>query len=68
MTVPQAGDRLQIASLGTGRGLLDKRVTGVELLGADASLEWKQTPEGLEVVYPSSAPLKTAVGFKIVCD
>lgn len=68
MTVPEAGERLKIASLADGKGLLEKKVTRVELMGTDAELDWKQTPEGLEIVYPSSASLKTAVGFKVVCD
>ena len=43
-------------------------IRAMELMGTDAGLDWKQTPEGLEIVYPSSASLKTAVGFKVVCD
>lgn len=68
MTVPKAGERLNIVSLGSGKGLLDKKVTRVELMGTDSALDWKQTADGLEIVYPAAAALKTAVGFKVVCD
>lgn len=68
MTVPQVGDRLNIASLGTDRNLLEKKIVSVQLLGAEEQPEWKQNPDGLEIVYPASAHLKTAVGFKIVCQ
>ncbi|MGI6218650.1 MAG: alpha-L-fucosidase [Bacteroidaceae bacterium] len=68
MTVPQAGDRLVITSLGTARGLLNRQVTDVKLMGAKEKIDWKMTPEGLEIVYPATASLKTAVGFKIICD
>ena len=68
MTVPKAGDKLTIASLGTNKGLFDKKIRSVELMGMEQSVDWKQNADGLEIVYPDSVDLKTAVGFRIVCE
>lgn len=67
MTVPKAGDKLKIVSLGSDTGLGQKQVTSVELLGEKNKIEWKQEADGLNIVYPDSAHLKTAVGYRIVC-
>ena len=67
MTVPKAGDKLKIVSLGSDAGTGQKHVTSVELLGEKNKIEWKQEADGLSIVYPDSAHLKTAVGFRIVC-
>lgn len=67
MTVPKAGDKLKIVSLGSDTGLGQKQVTSVELLGEKNKIEWKQEADELHIVYPDSAHLKTAVGFRIVC-
>lgn len=69
MTVPKAGDKLKIVSLGSDAGTGQKQVISVELLGEKNKIEWKQKQEadGLSIVYPDSAHLKTAVGFRIVC-
>lgn len=67
MTVPKAGDKLKIVSLGSDAGIGKKHVTSVELLGEKNKIEWKQETDGLNIVYPDSAHLKTAVGFRIVC-
>ena len=68
MTVPKVGDKLTIASLGTNKGLFDKKIRSVELMGTEQSVDWKQNADGLEIVYPDSVDLKTAVGFRIVCE
>lgn len=68
MTVPKAGDKLTIVSLGTNKGLFDKKIRSVELMGTEQSVDWKQNADGLEIVYPDSVDLKTAVGFRIVCE
>lgn len=67
MTVPKAGDKLEIVSLGSDAVTGQKQVTSVELLGEKNKIEWKQEADGLNIVYPDSAHLKTAVGFRIVC-
>lgn len=67
MTVPKAGDKLKIISLGSDAGIGQKQVTSVELLGEKNKIEWKQEADELHIVYPDSAHLKTAVGFRIVC-
>ncbi len=68
MTVPKVGDKLKIVSLGSDAGTGQKQVTSVELLGEKNKIEWKQEADGLSIVYPDSAHLKTAVGFRIVCE
>lgn len=68
MTIPKAGDKLTIVSLGTNKGLFDKKIRSVELMGTEQSVDWKQNADGLEIVYPDSVDLKTAVGFRIVCE
>ena len=68
MTVPKAGDKLTIVSLGTNKRLFDKKIRSVELMGTEQSVDWKQNADGLEIVYPDSVDLKTAVGFRIVCE
>lgn len=68
MTVPKAGDKLTIVSLGTNKGLFDKKIRSVELMGTEQSVDWKQNADGLEIVYPDSVDLKAAVGFRIVCE
>lgn len=67
MTVPKAGDKLKIISLGSDAGIGQKQVTSVELLGEKNKIEWEQEADGLSIVYPDSAHLKTAVGFRVVC-
>ena len=68
MTVPEAGEKLSIRSLGSASGLLEGKIASVELLGADTQVEWSQSDGALEIVYPDSAKLNTAVGFRIVCE
>lgn len=63
MTVPKAGDKLKIVSLGSDAGIGQKQVTSVELLGEKNKIEWKQEADGLSIIYPDSDHLKTAVGF-----
>ena len=55
MTVPKAGDKLKILSLGSDTGIGRKQVTSVELLGEKNKIEWKQEADGLNIVYPDSA-------------
>ena len=64
---PEYVDKLKILSLGSDAGTGQKQVTSVELLGEKNKIEWKQEADGLSLVYPDSAHLKTAVGFRIVC-
>lgn len=65
MTVPKAGEKLKIRTLGIGKKLFKKQILSVELVGTEAKIDWKQNEDGLEIVYPHSLDLKTAVGFKI---
>lgn len=68
MTVPAAGEKLSIRSLGSASGLMEGKIASVELLGADTKVEWSQSDGALEIVYPDSAKLNTAAGFRIVCE
>lgn len=68
MTVPKAGEKIKITSLGTDAKLLEKKITSVEIVGINEQVNWQQEPDGLEIVCPDSVGLKTAVGFKIVCQ
>lgn len=47
---------------------MEGKIASVELLGADTQVEWSQSDAALEIVYPASAKLNTAVGFRIVCE
>ncbi len=42
-------------------------VRGVRLLGFDAQVEWKQSVEDLEVVFPDKAPCAHAFVLKVTC-
>ncbi|MEX0321514.1 MAG: alpha-L-fucosidase [Puniceicoccaceae bacterium] len=42
-----------------------KGIKRVSMLGSDASIEWKQTKEGLELTFPDKLPCEFAYGFKV---
>lgn len=65
MTVPAAGEKLTLPSLGTDGGNLAAPITSVQLLGSDAPLDWKQSATDLAITCPSSMPFQTSVCFKI---
>ncbi len=65
MTVPAAGAKITITSLGTNQTALSGRIQSVSLLGSSATLVWTQTATGLSITCPASMPFQTAVGFKI---
>ncbi len=64
LKVPQSGEKLTIASLGTNQTDLAEPIGSVTLLGGPA-VTWSQTDAGLEVTYPSDTSLQIATGFKI---
>ncbi len=64
MTVPKAGEVITIQSL-KSKGLLEKPIRSVALLGSKKKLNWKQTTEGLQITYPEGVSLQHVVGFKI---
>ena len=63
MAVPQAAVRIK--SLGAGSNLLEKKITGISLLGSDAKPEWKQEAEALVVQPVQKWPSQNVVAFKI---
>ena len=63
MTVPKAGEKLLITSLGkTGS---DKTVRNVSLLGYNGRVEYSQDEQSLSVTCPSGMHFETAVVIKI---
>lgn len=65
MNVPEHGQTVTIKSLCKEKGYLTDKVRSVSLLGYKGKLKWKYTNNGLQVIYPSDAILKTAAVFKI---
>lgn len=65
MTVPEEGSELTIASLATGASGAPE-VKGVSLLGYDAPLKWRQTPDGLSLTLPGSLDgFRSSLVFRI---
>lgn len=64
LTVPPAGSKLRITSLGSGKNLWDKKIQNIELLGNRRSVKWKQEEDALVIDMPQG-DFKTAVGFRI---
>lgn len=52
----------QIASLGTGSQTQPGKIEHVALLGTDAKVKWKQTPDGLRVTLPAQPGPASAYG------
>jgi alpha-L-fucosidase len=65
MTVPDAGTRVKIKSLGIDERRMGKPIKNVQMLGYSGKLKWKQQADGLVITYPSSGSLDAAVVFKI---
>jgi len=57
---------LRIKSLGSDSKLLEKKITGVSLLGSDAKLDWKQEADALVIQPVAKWPCQHAVAFRIV--
>jgi alpha-L-fucosidase len=65
MTIPAAGAPLKIKSLNLSDNRLGHAVKSVKLLGSSDSVEFKQEPDGLTIIYPRGKRLDTAAVFKI---
>jgi alpha-L-fucosidase len=65
MTVPDPSTPLKIISMGTAAQPGGLAVKSVTLLGSDASLDWKQQPDGLAITCPAQLPFKVALVFKV---
>ncbi len=64
MTVPKAGEKLLIASL--GKGAFGKDVASVTLLGhTGAPIEFSQDEHALTVTCPENMPFEAAIAFKV---
>lgn len=48
------------------KGILDKAIKGISLLGSNEQISWKQTNEGLTINQPKQLPSQPAVCFKII--
>ncbi len=65
MNIPSAGEKIIIHSMSKGRGLLTSKIKDVKLLGYKGKIQWQLKDEGLELIYPEGASLKTAAAFRI---
>jgi len=65
MSVP-ANKKIVIRSLATGSRHAFRRIQSITLLGETENMRWKQTPEGLEIIYAKAQPSKYAFVLKIV--
>lgn len=65
MAVPAAGQRVVIKAMGTASGLMDQAISEVRLLGYEGKVEWQQTPEGLEVIFPEGFECHTSAVFEV---
>ncbi|BAV05288.1 alpha-L-fucosidase [Filimonas lacunae] len=65
MTVPKAGTKLAITSLGWDAHLLPENIQAVELLGYPHPVQWKQAGDALHITFPAATHAKTAVCFRI---
>ncbi|HEY5228229.1 MAG TPA: alpha-L-fucosidase [Opitutaceae bacterium] len=57
--------RSTIRSLATDTALRVGRITGVELVGYDGKINWKQDKSGLVIDIPDTLPTKHAVSFRV---
>lgn len=64
MNVPEPGRTVRIMSMGRQANHFPD-VRKVSLLGYRGKLEWRQTDDALEIVYPDNAVLSFAVAFRI---
>ena len=62
---PGEGKQTLLKGFATEEGSDPPRVKSVTMLGSREQLKWEQTPEGLTVTSPSSAPDEMAVVYKI---
>jgi alpha-L-fucosidase len=65
MDWPEVSDHFLITSLSERSTLATGGITSVSLLGAEAPLDWKLTPEGLWIRRPEVRPCDAAYVFKI---
>lgn len=65
MTVPEAGAKVKITSLGSSQSYLDKKIKKISLVGYNGKLKWEQHADGLIVHCPSTMPYATSIVFKV---
>ncbi|MCH6255600.1 alpha-L-fucosidase [Puniceicoccaceae bacterium K14] len=46
-------------------GLLDKEISGVQMLGSEEEIQWSRSSEGLRIELPDSLPEQLVAGFKL---
>ena len=70
MSVPAPKTTLKISSMGTNANLLKTPIQTVTLLGnTDTTpIQWRQTPQALEIDCPDQMPYKTGIAFKITSE
>ena len=55
---------IRIKKLATG-GLLEREITGIELMGSPKTIRWKRTSDALTIQLPKTLPGKIVNGFRI---
>lgn len=65
MSVPKAGEKLRISTLGLEQHYLVEKIKKVKILGHKGALKWSQEKDALVITCPETMNLKTAIGFKI---
>jgi alpha-L-fucosidase len=66
LAIPEKETELSIVSLGSNAGLLEKKISSVELLGYEGKIAWKQEADALRITCPGvSGTLNSAICFRI---
>lgn len=65
---PGAGKQTLLSGFATTKDDDSVKVAGVELVGSDAEIQWKQGDDGVTVTSPSTAPNEMAVVYKITLE
>ena len=63
MLAPPTED-IAIKTLAKG-GLLDREITGIELMGSTEKIKWTRSTEALSIELPRKLPGKIVSGFRI---
>jgi alpha-L-fucosidase len=55
---------IKIMTLASG-GLLDREITGIELVGSPEKIKWKRSVDALTIQLPKTLPGQIVNGFRI---
>ncbi|MCA9261328.1 MAG: alpha-L-fucosidase [Planctomycetales bacterium] len=65
---PGGGETTLLQGFSERDGRTPPKVAQVSMLGSDAVIAWKQTPEGVAVTSPEQPPNPMAVVYRILCE